>query len=88
MLSIMIGEAIDQAAVLQRPSAAADPGTATGQRPELAVFQAQRKLASAQQARMRTAYRTAGPEAVSGFRQVLEAMMDPEIRRHYKSLKD
>lgn len=48
----------------------------------------ERKLASAQQARMRTAYRTAGPEAVSGFRQVLEAMMDPEIRRHYKSLKD
>ena len=48
----------------------------------------ERKLASAQQARMRSAYRTAGPEAVSGFRQVLEAMMDPEIRRHYKSLKD
>lgn len=48
----------------------------------------ERNLASAQQARMRSAYRTAGPEAVSGFRQVLEAMMDPEIRRHYKSLKD
>lgn len=48
----------------------------------------ERKLASAQQARMRAAYRVAGPEAVSGFRQVLEAMMDPEIRRHFKSLKD
>jgi hypothetical protein len=27
-------------------------------------------------------------QAVQGFRQVLEAMMDPEMRRHYQSLKD
>ena len=48
----------------------------------------ERKLASAQQARMRSAYRTAGPEAVSGFRQVLEAMMDPEMKRQYLALKE
>ena len=44
--------------------------------------------ADVQQARMRMAYRQAGPEAVSGFRQVLEAMMEPEIRRQFKSFKD
>jgi DNA-binding MarR family transcriptional regulator len=48
----------------------------------------ERKLADVQQARMRMAYRQAGPEAVSGFRQVLEAMMEPEIRRQFKSFKD
>ena len=48
----------------------------------------ERALSDAQRARMRAAYRAAGPAAVQGFRQVLEAMMDPEIRRHYKSLKD
>jgi hypothetical protein len=37
---------------------------------------------------MRAAYRAAGPTAVSGFREVLEAMMDPELRRHYQSMKD
>ena len=30
------------------------------------------------------AYRAAGPQAVQGFRQVLEAMMDPEMRRHFE----
>ena len=40
---------------------------------------------SAQRARMREAYRAAGPDAVRGFRQVLEAMMDPELRRLYRS---
>ncbi|NCO20779.1 MAG: MarR family transcriptional regulator [Rhodobacterales bacterium] len=39
-------------------------------------------LSEAQRHRMRAAYRAAGPEAVVGFRQVLEAMMDPE-QRHY-----
>jgi len=48
----------------------------------------ERELADVQQARMRMAYRQAGPEAVSGFRQVLEAMMEPEIRRQFKSFKD
>jgi hypothetical protein len=36
---------------------------------------------------MRAAYREAGPEAVAGFRQVLEAMMDPDMRRHFNRLK-
>ena len=48
----------------------------------------ERDLSEAQRARMRAAYRAAGPAAVTGFRQVLEAMMDPEIRRHYLSMKD
>ena len=37
---------------------------------------------------MRTAYRNAGPQAVAGFRTVLEAMMDPEMRRRYLALKE
>jgi hypothetical protein len=37
---------------------------------------------------MRAAYRAAGPDAVAGFRQVLEAMMDQDMRRHYDALKD
>jgi hypothetical protein len=37
---------------------------------------------------MRAAYRAAGPQAVQGFRAVLEAMMDPEMRRQYQSLKE
>ena len=45
-------------------------------------------LSDAQRARMRTAYRDAGPEAVTGFRKVLEAMMDPEMRRAYTRLKE
>ena len=48
----------------------------------------ERELSDAQRARMRAAYRAAGPQAVQGFRQVLEAMMDPEIRRQYNRMKD
>jgi DNA-binding MarR family transcriptional regulator len=48
----------------------------------------ERQLSDAQRARMRSAYRAAGPQAVAGFRQVLEAMMDPEMRRAYNRLKD
>lgn len=48
----------------------------------------ERKLSDAQRARMRAAYRAAGPQAVAGFRQVLEAMMDPEMRRRYHALKE
>jgi DNA-binding MarR family transcriptional regulator len=48
----------------------------------------ERELSDAQRARMRAAYRAAGPQAVSGFRQVLEAMMDPELRRQYQGLKE
>jgi DNA-binding MarR family transcriptional regulator len=48
----------------------------------------ERKLSDAQRARMRAAYRAAGPEAVAGFRQVLEAMMDPEMRRKYHAIRE
>jgi DNA-binding MarR family transcriptional regulator len=48
----------------------------------------ERKLSDAQRARMRAAYRAAGPQAVAGFRQVLEAMMDNELRRKYQALRD
>ncbi|MEM0948352.1 MAG: MarR family transcriptional regulator [Pseudomonadota bacterium] len=48
----------------------------------------ERELSEAQRRRMRAAYRQAGPEAVAGFRHVLEAMMDPEMRRHYGDLKE
>jgi len=55
--------------------------TASGERLE-------RELSDAQRARMRAAYRAAGPVAVQGFRQVLEAMMDPEMRRQFQTLKE
>jgi DNA-binding MarR family transcriptional regulator len=48
----------------------------------------ERELSDAQRARMRAAYRAAGPAAVQGFRQVLEAMMDPDQRRQYQTLKE
>ena len=46
------------------------------------------RLSDAQRARMRAAYRRAGADAVAGFRQVLEAMMDADMRRAYTRLKD
>ena len=48
----------------------------------------ERQLSDAQRARMRAAYRAAGPQAVHGFRTVLEAMMDPEMRRQYQGLRE
>lgn len=48
----------------------------------------ERELSEAQRSRMRAAYRTAGPAAVAGFRQVLESMMDPEQRQFFQSMKD
>jgi DNA-binding MarR family transcriptional regulator len=48
----------------------------------------ERALSEAQRARMRTAYRAAGPQAVAGFWQVLEAMMDTEIRQQYLAMKE
>jgi DNA-binding MarR family transcriptional regulator len=48
----------------------------------------ERALSEAQRERMRAAYRAAGPQAVAGFRQVLEAMMDDEIRRQYTNMRD
>ena len=46
------------------------------------------RLSDAQRARMRSAFRDAGPDAVAGFRRVLEAMMDGEMRRRYASLRE
>ncbi|MGH1413812.1 MAG: MarR family winged helix-turn-helix transcriptional regulator [Pelagimonas sp.] len=48
----------------------------------------ERQLSDAQRARMRAAYKQAGPEAVAGFRKVLESMMDPEMRRQYQRLRE
>ncbi len=51
-------------------------------------LQLEQQLSDAQRARMRAAFRDAGPEAVAGFKQVLEAMMDAEMRRAYVKLRD
>lgn len=40
----------------------------------------ERELTEAQRRRMRAAFSNAGPEAVLGFRRVLEEMIDPELR--------
>lgn len=48
----------------------------------------EQRLSDAQRARMRTAYKEAGPEAVQGFKKVLEAMMDPDMRRAYVALRE
>ncbi|WGW03971.1 MarR family winged helix-turn-helix transcriptional regulator [Tropicibacter oceani] len=48
----------------------------------------ERRLSDAQRARMRAAYKQAGPEAVTGFRRVLEAMMDPEMRGQSLRLRE
>jgi DNA-binding MarR family transcriptional regulator len=48
----------------------------------------ERALSDAQRARMRAAYRAAGPSAVAGFRHVLEAMMDDEQLTQYRALRE
>ncbi len=48
----------------------------------------EKDLSAAQRGRMRAAFRTAGPEAVSGFRKVLEQMMDDECRKQFNRLTD
>ena len=48
----------------------------------------ERALSDAQRMRMRAAYRAAGPAAVQGFRQVLEAMMDADQRHRYHGLTE
>ncbi|NRB20018.1 MAG: MarR family transcriptional regulator [Rhodobacteraceae bacterium] len=45
-------------------------------------------LSDAQRARMRSAYKDAGPEAVQGFKRVLEAMMDADMRRAYGKMRE
>lgn len=41
------------------------------------------RLSESQRSRMRTAFRAAGPQAVGGFRLVLEEMMDADLKRHF-----
>tara|TARA_B110000503_G_C7004124_1_gene352803 strand:+ start:35 stop:523 length:489 start_codon:yes stop_codon:yes gene_type:complete len=48
----------------------------------------EQRLSDAQRDRMRAAYRAAGPAAVVGFRQVLEAMMDEDMRRQFDAMRD
>ncbi len=48
----------------------------------------ERELSDAQRDRVRAAYRAAGADAVTGFRKVLEAMMDDETRAQYEALRD
>lgn len=48
----------------------------------------ERKLSGAQAARMKAAYSEAGPDAVAGFRKVLEAMMDPDQRRRFRAFRE
>jgi len=45
------------------------------------------RLSDAQRARMRAAFRDAGPEAVAGFKHVLEAMMDSDMRHAYSKMR-
>ncbi|OIQ33277.1 MAG: MarR family transcriptional regulator [Alphaproteobacteria bacterium MedPE-SWcel] len=48
----------------------------------------EQRLSDAQRIRMRAAYKQAGPEAVQGFKKVLEAMMDADMRRAYADLRE
>ena len=48
----------------------------------------EKQLSTAQHQRMRKAFRKAGPEAVAGFRTVLEAMMDQDMRFLYQDLRN
>ena len=48
----------------------------------------ERELSDAQRDRMRAAYRAAGPDAVTGFRAVLEAMMDGDLRARYHAIRE
>lgn len=45
------------------------------------------ELSATQRKRMREAYKAAGPDAVQGFRTVMEHIMDPEMRRHVNTPK-
>ena len=44
------------------------------------------ELSFAQRKRLRTAYKKAGPDAVQGFRKVLENITDPSMRKHIRKL--
>ena len=44
------------------------------------------ELSFSQRKRLRTAYKEAGPDAVQGFRKVLENITDPSMRKHIRKL--
>ena len=46
----------------------------------------EKQLSTTQHKRMRDAFRAAGPEAVSGFRKVLETMMDQKMQDIFEEL--
>jgi DNA-binding MarR family transcriptional regulator len=46
----------------------------------------ERQLSEAQRSRMRAAYKAAGPDAVQGFRKVLENIIDPNMQSYVKKL--
>lgn len=46
----------------------------------------ERRLSKAQRQRMGEAYRKAGPEAVLGFRNVLEKLMDRDVKVRFENL--
>ena len=48
----------------------------------------EKQLSTAQHERMRKAFRQVGPDAVAGFRKVLEAMMDQDMRFIYNDLRN
>ena len=48
----------------------------------------EKRLSEPQRMRIRAAFRAAGPQAVAGFRQVLEGMMDGDSQRQYHALKE
>jgi DNA-binding MarR family transcriptional regulator len=48
----------------------------------------EQELSEAQRIRMRAAYRAAGPDAVQGFRKVLEQIMDPQMRKFLNAMAD
>jgi len=48
----------------------------------------ERELSAAQRTRMRAAYRAAGPDAVQGFRRVLEQIMDPRLSALLQQMTD
>jgi len=48
----------------------------------------ERELSETQRTRMRAAYRAAGPEAVQGFRTVLEQIMDSSMKNYLKTMAD
>ncbi|MEN8873833.1 MAG: MarR family transcriptional regulator [Pacificibacter sp.] len=46
------------------------------------------ELSEAQRVRMRSAFSKAGPDAVAGFKEVLEAMMDADQQAYFNALEE